>query len=77
MKHCAKATMMMEQARFRRLGIQERISLAFHLSICDACRQYKKDSAALEHIIRHMADKASKTLSDEEKEAMVRNLGSH
>ena len=74
MKHCAKATMKLEQAKFTKLSVGERISLSFHLAMCDACRKYKKDSEALERILKTLLQSATTELSTSEKEEMIAKL---
>lgn len=74
MKHCAKATLKLEQAKFTKLTLGERMSLSFHLALCDACRKYKKDSEALDRILKTVLQSAQTQLSVTEKEEMIRAL---
>ena len=74
MKHCAKATLKLEQAKFTKLTFGERISLSFHLALCDACRKYKKDSEALDRIMKTVLESSRTHLSATEQEDMIRVL---
>lgn len=74
MKHCAKATLKLEQAKFTKLTLGERMSLSFHLALCDACRKYKKDSEALDRILKTVLQSPQTPLSATEKEEMIRAL---
>lgn len=74
MKHCAKATLKLEQAKFTKLTLGERMSLSFHLALCDACRKYKKDSEALDRILKTVLYSSQTQLSATEKEEMIRAL---
>ncbi len=74
MKHCAKATMTMEQARFTKLSLGQRISLSFHLAMCDACRKYKKDSEAIERVLQSLMKPSHAEFTDSEKKNLIQQL---
>jgi len=46
---CLKATELIEKGLHVKLSITERLQLAIHKSMCDACRMYDKQSGIIDH----------------------------
>jgi hypothetical protein len=46
---CLKATELIEKGLHVKLSITERLQLAIHKSMCDACRMYEKQSGIIDH----------------------------
>ena len=51
MLSCYKATELVEKSNFSGLSAMEKIRLRMHLSVCDACKKYQKQSALLNQLL--------------------------
>ena len=75
---CKKATEMIERRQvLGRLPFMFRIQLAMHTSMCDACKSYVKQSAAIDKSIeQHVKNESPKALklSDETKTKIINTL---
>ncbi len=70
MASCRQATELIEKREIAGLGIYERVSLTYHLSICKACRAYQSQSRMMDNWIksRQMESKNS----EEDKNRVLR-----
>ena len=50
---CRKATELIEKKIYFKLSLIEKIQLRLHMSLCDACVKYKKQSWLLHKILKH------------------------
>jgi len=50
---CKKATFLIEKRIYSRLSLIEKIQLRLHMSLCDACVKYKKQSWLLHKMLKH------------------------
>ncbi len=79
MLSCKKATELMEKREVSPLSFVEGIQLKMHLSMCDACQSYEKQSDLINKAVgKWFSDKAEEkeTLSAKAKEN-IRNKISH
>lgn len=74
MLNCAEATKRVEQLKFENVGIWKKISLQFHLAMCEACRNFQKDSAALDRMLKNHTQKAQEGFTSEELEHMKKKV---
>ena len=51
---CKKATLLIEKRIYFKLSLIERIQLRLHMSLCDACVKYRKQSWLLHKILKHI-----------------------
>jgi hypothetical protein len=58
MLSCQQASHMVSRGFDRGLGLGERISLRFHLAICDRCASFKKQMAFLRKAVRRLGSGA-------------------
>ncbi len=49
---CMKATELIEKGLHVKLSLTERLKLALHKSMCDACRIYEKQSEIIDHSLK-------------------------
>ena len=69
MLSCETATGLMEKKHRAKLAFGEKMQLAFHTALCDACRRYEQQSRLLEGLFKSKAaDLGSPELEDESKE---------
>ena len=68
MLSCQKAGQLIEKGHVHKLSWLERKKLGLHLSICDACNAYRKQSQLLEVFIRKNVALESLRLTDVEVE---------
>ncbi|MEO1261703.1 MAG: hypothetical protein AAFZ15_23065 [Bacteroidota bacterium] len=52
MLSCQKATELTEKRHHAHLSTKQHIQLYLHTSMCSACKEYQKQSAALEQLFR-------------------------
>lgn len=78
MLSCQTATGLMEKKHRARLAFGEKMQLAFHTAMCDACRRYEQQSRLLEHLFKSKeTDTGSPGLedaSDELEEKILQQL---
>ena len=55
MLSCKTATELMEKKHRAKLAFGERMQLAFHTTMCDACRRYEEQSCLLEGLFKSKA----------------------
>ena len=81
MLSCKTATGLMEKKHLERLSIRERIQLAFHTTLCDACRRYEQQSRLLERLFKSKAagpvSPGLKKESAELEEKILQQLDAH
>ncbi|MBI3136847.1 MAG: hypothetical protein HYZ14_19385 [Bacteroidetes bacterium] len=74
---CRKASYIIEKREVSKLSLWEKLSLKFHLMICDLCRRYESDSKILGKILKSLHKHESHAhLSSTDKEEMKRKLAS-
>jgi hypothetical protein len=75
---CAEATTLMEKRHAASLSFRERVKLAFHNRICDACRKYEQFSRLIEKALhkKHQPS-ADLRLSDACKERIIKSIQDH
>lgn len=61
MKDCQEITELIERSKIQRISVAERLELRMHMAICKNCRQYFKDSIAIDEM---MESKRFKHLSE-------------
>lgn len=49
---CKKATEMVEQNKIVSLTLLDKVKLKLHLSVCNACRNYQKQSALINQVLK-------------------------
>ena len=75
MLSCKTATGLMEKKHRTRLALVERMQLAFHTAMCDACRHYEQQSGLLERLFKSReTDLGSHELEEEPKELEAKIL---
>lgn len=74
MMKCSEATRKIEQMKFEDIGWWGQLKVRLHLLICFACRNYLKDSQAIDRMIHRAQDKLIKTYSTEEKSDLINQL---
>lgn len=52
MLNCIEATMELERMKFEKTSLARRMSVKLHLMMCNACSNYRKDSAAIDKLIK-------------------------
>lgn len=62
---CQKATLLVEKKIVDRLSIAERMQLHFHVMMCDACTQYRRQSILIEKLLRRQTGYSVKNQIDE------------
>lgn len=53
---CKEATALVSQGLDRQLSRWERVKLRLHLTVCDACSNFVKQSAFIRRAVRRLAD---------------------
>ncbi len=71
MASCRQATELIEKREIAGLGIYERVSLTYHLSICKACRAYQSQSRLIDN---WMKSHQKENKSSEEDQQRVRRI---
>lgn len=56
MLSCRAATALMEKKQRAEISFADRQRLRFHLLLCNACRQYERQSAFIEQLFRKKQD---------------------
>lgn len=54
---CEKATMLASRGQHQRLSVSEWVALRYHLSMCHACRMFRKQIKILLHAHKHLEQK--------------------
>ncbi|XOV69041.1 MAG: hypothetical protein ACFHU9_07600 [Fluviicola sp.] len=72
MKDCQEISELIERAKIERITMGDRLAIGLHKSICRGCRQYFRDSDAMDEMLqskrfRHLSEYS---FSDEEKEKL-------
>ncbi len=79
--NCKEATLLSLKKEDGKISLGERARLIIHLSFCDACRQFIKQSGIINKAMKQLHDKLYKhpphILSAEAKEKMQQQLNSH
>ncbi|MBE0488089.1 MAG: zf-HC2 domain-containing protein [Halomonas sp.] len=65
MMMCKEATRLMSLKQDRRLTFQESMSLRFHLTMCDACRQCDRQFSLLHRAGKRFEDELEKMPGDD------------
>lgn len=52
MLKCIEATMELERMKFEKTSLFRKMSVKFHLMMCNACTNYQKDSAAIDQLLK-------------------------
>ena len=71
---CREATLILLEQEERKLPLKERIQLQMHLAFCRFCRIFKKQNKLLSDAAKKMQDHIHDTLSDADKEEMVKKM---
>ena len=74
---CKRATYLISKRQETTLSFQEKFALKFHLSLCDACRKFNRQSKLLDELFRHFTNKFVYTLSKEKKEELNELIRNH
>lgn len=53
MLSCKKATELIEKKSLFKLTLAEKVQLRMHISVCDACKDFEKQSGMLDTAIRY------------------------
>lgn len=61
-RSCIKATEFIEKKEVVGLTFLERSQLLFHLSICNSCREYRKQSKLIEEAVESLYQKNQKKM---------------
>lgn len=74
MLSCKKATLLIEKSHSSPLSFTEKVKLKLHLSMCDKCTDYKKQSILIDNALKanrkHIPNPADLKLSESTK-AMI------
>ncbi|MBC35999.1 MAG: hypothetical protein CL663_08175 [Bacteroidetes bacterium] len=62
---CLKATELVEKKFLFKLSFRERLQLRLHLSVCNICLRYSKQSALLEQGISNLHESSTFTIDSE------------
>jgi hypothetical protein len=54
---CKEATVLVSQRHDRKLTLWERCTLKLHLSICEACRRFVKQTDFIRRALKRMVDR--------------------
>jgi len=73
---CKKATELVEQQEFVKLGFVENIKLKLHLSICNACKKYHEQSKTIDTFFKNNNAQSieDKTQEEQLKSTILNNL---
>lgn len=52
MLNCIEATMELERMKFEKTSLVRKMSIKLHLMMCNACNNYRKDSVAIDKLIK-------------------------
>lgn len=79
MLSCKKSSLLIEKRLFSGLNLIEKIQLSVHVSMCDACKNYEKQSAELDkslknHVHNQQPTATETKLSEETKASILRNI---
>ena len=75
MKKCQEITQDIEKGHMTKLSIKERLEIRVHSILCPPCRQYFKDSATIDNMLkRRFRHPEQYQFSLEEKENMKKNI---
>ena len=76
MRSCEEVTLDLEKSKFVPLGLKDRMIMRAHVMMCSKCRQYFKDSGALDRWLKEGFEKDGirYTFSDEEKDRLKNML---
>ncbi|RRJ90845.1 hypothetical protein [Flavobacterium macacae] len=50
--NCKKATFLIEKQQSGKIGFKEKLELEYHLSICEMCNTFMKQSAAINQFVK-------------------------
>lgn len=67
MLNCKDATQLMSQKMDRKLSAMDRISLAFHLLLCQGCRNFDAQMQFIRQAMRRIAGNAGNAESNRKK----------
>ena len=83
MLSCKAASNLTEKKLNTQLNLKERLQLAMHTSMCDACKKYQKESKEMEEVLnQHICSEDNERyvqkekLPDEVKEQIIKGLKS-
>lgn len=72
---CEKVTYLMEKDQLSRLSFIERVKVRWHKVLCGCCRNYEKDSHALNRIMQRLhSEQPSRIMSDSDKSRIKQKL---
>lgn len=74
MMNCRKASVLIEQRQLRKLDLFERVSLRFHLGICDGCKAYEKQSALIDRWLEQRRDRCAELECEELKQRIMQRV---
>ncbi len=63
---CRKATELIDKKLYFKLNFREKIQLAMHKTMCNACRRYEKQGLLIEHGIMTQTKDRTFTINTEE-----------
>lgn len=77
--NCKKATLLIEKKELGRISLREQFELRIHLVGCEFCRIYKKQSRAINVMVRELFNQATKEnhLSEEFKKELQERIDKH
>ena len=71
---CKQAGRLVERKLAGEISFKERLQLVFHIKMCQACRQYEKQSALIQKILDDMHKNPINTASDLFKKRIKENF---
>ena len=75
MKTCQEITLDIEQDKFEKLSLKDKLAIKMHLFICKPCRNFKKDSKLIDLMLKKkFKDLSRYKFSKKEKLAMIEKL---
>lgn len=63
--NCKKATFLIEKQQSGKIGFKEKLELEYHLSICEMCNTFMKQSAAINQFVKKVFQRGKSVKLDD------------
>ena len=70
---CKEATLEIERMKFEKPTVFKKLAVGMHLMMCKACFNYKKDSAAIDELLKEKVRKEDE-FTDDEMNSLINQL---
>lgn len=76
LNNCRKATLLIEKQQIGEIALRERLELEYHLSTCEICNTFMKQSAAINQFVKKLfnPEKSKLKLNDGFKEQLQKQI---